>query len=875
MLRKIGLLQRNARLWAWACGYTAALLLFVALVFAGVLLDHALSLRETWRAVFFGVLVISSTLFLLAATLLPAVRQLTPLYIAGRIEKATPKLENSLISYVQCRRDARVSAALKHLMLEKAEAHVRPVDPYLVSPVKLSSRLTFAFVSLMLLFGLYAVLSPKSTTASVARLLSPRADILPPTRTRIVDVNPGDLYVLKGTQPTVMVRIEGYTEQTPYALWSGATFSDKRLFLSGGARSIWTCEFPPVLEDGSYEIVAGDSRSRSYTVRALPGPAVSQITAELTPPTYTGRPSTLVEGGDIEAVYGTAVVLHALTTLPPRSGSMELSSGRRIWLEPKPEADGLLGRFRLTESTTYRILFESKEYPGGVSFRNSSPVSYRLTCEQDGTPSVRILSPADGAQVPAGEGVAIEFTASDDCALTEVRINSTVSGIQRTEVVATVEQPTSSVRGKYEWDLAGLRIKEGSVLTYSIEADDNWPDGPQTGRSETRSIIIGELPQLMEPEAVLEVADADVPSEPPERQGTERADQLRETPPPEPEAEEAQGSSTRIAQNITRLLDEMRRREQAGQPPGQKGEQAASRTRGPAPTGQTPSREPPGPRPGVTAPEREGGEKPSQTGERPRTAEADRTQPAAEPAEMAGEGGEEPCSSCPTGPAPSAEGPGAAAAGDTASGAGESGEQAGAEAAGATASGAEARRAAASAAGESGQAAEAGAGRRGDVSTEAAAVPAGAAGRQPGGGEATLPSQGPGTISRAAADAAVDELEALLADDALPPKTLKDLGISKEKLQELLERYQALRQQEESSGRARVSEPGLAGQRPEAGVVLETTGAASEEVLFREVQPEDREEDDLRTAFEGVSSRISARYRELVESYHKKLSEER
>ena len=110
----------------------ALLLAAGGLIFAGILLDHTLTLQRSGRTVFFWTFAVVCVGGVLVATLLPLLLRVSRLFVARQIEHSQPELKNSLISYLQCNSDPRVPAEVKELLKGKASLHVRKADPLLM-----------------------------------------------------------------------------------------------------------------------------------------------------------------------------------------------------------------------------------------------------------------------------------------------------------------------------------------------------------------------------------------------------------------------------------------------------------------------------------------------------------------------------------------------------------------------------------------------------------------------------------------------------------------------------------------------------------------------------------------------------------------------
>lgn len=906
VLLKIDAVRRSAVLWAMGWGYLWVVLMVTAMVFGGVLLDHAFVLQKWGRLAFFRAFVCSLGASVLVASLFPVVRRMGRLYVARRMEAERPELRNALISYLQCRGDPGTPRELKLLLGRKAEKLIRPLDTRVAVDRTGYVRLGVAVCVLMALFLLYLVFAPKSSAVSLRRLFLPRTDILPPTATRLSEITPGDMYVITGDEPRLKVKVDGVRPRGVYAVWDGAGFEDRRILLSEKRSGLWEGRFPPVLSDGSYHVAAGDTRSDRFGIHVLPRPAVRQVTLTLRPPAYTGLPVRRVNDGSAEVIAGTEVSVRALTNLPPQSGYLQFDVGRRIWMRAVEGESALEAAFTALRSDAYSVHFESVRYPDGSSFANLAPVKFTIVCREDRAPQVTLHAPPDGIQLSPSDTAPVTYSVRDDFRVTRVRLRYSVGGLASPAIPIAEPDARKLERAVHEWDLSGMPVRGGAVIVYYVEAEDNWPEVPHVGRSETRRIVVvGPKPERREepPEAPREGRrqepdepdvrePAEAPAEPqtaptsdrdegagPEARRAEKEGERPGATPPEQQPREVTGDAEeerklRLLEDYARRIAELLgpdqgRRDRAegvgqGQAPrvapaqdgiseaaaaGRQGEPsgAARREGGPAGTGES----------GVSEPRR---------GVPPAGAES---QTAAGPADSreapAGQGEPQPGRAA---GAPAADGSEAGQKGAGTGGAPAAGEgsAAGSEQAGQEGSGP----GAAGASGGGGSQAAGGTAPAG----QAASAPGGGAAGSSGMGVSQLPPDGPpeGPLDRRLLDNVVEEVAQLLDGDRLPQHLLDDLGTNRQKLRAFVERYREQRAQQRS--REAAPEPGQAEFSEAVGRVIQAIGPAAGGMGAKDALPARSRKDALRSRFEGAGDRLSPRYRDVVDRYYKAVSEE-
>jgi len=425
--------------------------------------------------------------------------RLSRLFVAREIERQTPELKNSLITYVQSLKDPDVPAELKALLAARARRYVGPVDPHLLARRGRVKRLGWAVALSMVLLGLYGLFSPKSTLASMQRLFSPASALLPPTRTRIAQVEPGDVHVIRGEPLTVRAMMAGAPPEQAAVLWSGETFSNRTVVMREEGEGWWRAELPQVIESGSYAVAAGDARSEDMRITALPRPAVQGIKCTLTPPPYTGLQPTTQDDGNLDVPAETQVELTASTNLPPARGYLQMASGSRVWMKPVGGENALVANFQVRQSDAYQVFFETVSYgrttdPKSTSFRNSRPVSYRIVCRDDQPPHTVIFEPPEEIRVEPDQLVGVVYGAGDDYGLTSLALRYSINGGRGGYIELPLEAGAREVRGSLRWELDKLKLLRGDVVEYYIDATDNWPRGHRVITPRPQRLLVGPEP---------------------------------------------------------------------------------------------------------------------------------------------------------------------------------------------------------------------------------------------------------------------------------------------------------------------------------------------------------------------------------------------
>ena len=123
----------------------------------------------------------------------PLLYRINPIFAAQVIERSRPTLKNSLINFLLLRGHRQEVPAVVYQALEqRAAIDLSQVHVETAVDRRPVIRLGYVLAGVFAVFCLYLALSPKSTMASVARILWPWAATRAPTRVAIDEVEPGD-----------------------------------------------------------------------------------------------------------------------------------------------------------------------------------------------------------------------------------------------------------------------------------------------------------------------------------------------------------------------------------------------------------------------------------------------------------------------------------------------------------------------------------------------------------------------------------------------------------------------------------------------------------------------------------------------------------
>src|SRR6056297_143122 len=479
-------------------------------------------------------------------------------YAAYAIERDLPELNHALTSYVTLR-DDRAQPGLRGVVVRsigaKAAGSLNSHAELLPSEMQTSFRLWIAVAAALAVLGAYAVVSPKNTFQSASRLLMPLASIEPPTRVQIGVVEPGDVEVLAGNSVPVTVSIQQLgRHDVPQLELRAIGESLQRIELQPDAenRELYqgiVGQANGLQETTHYTVVAGDARSRRYTIDVHDVPVVNVVAVRYQPPAYTSQPSRTRSAAAIEGLAGTRVTLEARTNRPVVAGKIEFNprevrgrvtaaagekpvtvseDGKSVRVEFVLRADDT--RRGVVAVDSYRLLVED-----AAGTENPEPVVYPIRVLPDLAPEVTIAVPTQTTKdVPVDAQQLIEVRALDpDFGLTmlQVKIDRGVHALDAPVLWQNKKGVKTNQIGLMRFRPADWKLQPGHEVTITAIAKDNRHDidgapAPNVTLSDPITLRIVQAARMSEQQPAedgLTAPDEKPTVDPSEQQGSEGA----------------------------------------------------------------------------------------------------------------------------------------------------------------------------------------------------------------------------------------------------------------------------------------------------------------------------------------------------------------
>ena len=410
-------------------------------------------------------------------------RRLDDAALARRLESATGRTDNALVNAVQLDRALDGSSQWRGVLLDELAGLWRGLAWQRIYDWRLLRRWA-AGAGLLVLLGLaFYLLKPEEFRQRVGRVLLPAREIAPITKTRVLEVSPGDRVVARGTVLAMRVTLAG---EAPAGVWLVVTMGDGRGARHAAKRvgetMAWTvnCKWQ---ESGRYGFEAGDARSFERRIEVqVPAKVVARhLTFE--PPAYTKLPSVRVaDGTPWPAIpQGSAVTLDwtfdrgVKELLVDHDAAKASAAGR-------PEAWKLTGRLAASQAWSARWTDVSGLSDQGRIVFNT---------KADEAPRVRLIQPTGEEEVllTRDASLRLSFEASDDYGLAEVALFRGTPEKPDGRVIQAWKPGVPSFKAAADIQLSRwVGTQESEAWFCVVARDGNDVTGP--GRTLSRMLVV-------------------------------------------------------------------------------------------------------------------------------------------------------------------------------------------------------------------------------------------------------------------------------------------------------------------------------------------------------------------------------------------------
>ncbi|MFO0950567.1 MAG: hypothetical protein U0835_05330 [Isosphaeraceae bacterium] len=495
--RLLGRVDRRLRLRAGLSGGGVAALIASATALAGMAVDVAWPLPTAVRWAVWAVWVaLAGGLGLRTIGRILAGGAGRRVALAALVEKAEPSLGErltgavGLIEGMQAGKTAGMgSPVLVAALVDEVSGRVGTVEPSRVVPLGRAWGWFLAGALAVLAAAGPALVRPDPFASVALRFLMPWVSV---DRVGLfeVSVSPGDVVMAVGddlaVSATVAARFgHGLAATPPTGAWlewtETATGQTRRLAMSAANTAngrTFQAVVPSLTGPVRYRVVADDTASRSFGVRAVEPPRIAELSVLVQPPAYTQLPQNPARNpARVEAWEDSRVTLTVRTDRPVRSVEVDWPRAKRTqFSDPASESSGVAGvpssepRNEMGPATVFPLApneANGRRRPGpqlpGFRRRNPPPPPEREVRTE--TVPARVAAEGTSATLILPAEVAGEFS---------VRLRDADGIVSRAEpprrlIVQADGPPTVEVRGVDGLDEA----KADDTLRFGVSARDD------------------------------------------------------------------------------------------------------------------------------------------------------------------------------------------------------------------------------------------------------------------------------------------------------------------------------------------------------------------------------------------------------------------
>ncbi len=410
-------------------------------------------------------------------------RRMDDAALARRLEEATGRTDNALVNAVQLDRSLDGSSSWRAVLLGELSGLWGGISWKRVYDWRLLRRWSAGVGVLVFFGGLLFFLKPDEFRSRVGRVLMPAREIAPITKTRVLDVAPGDRVVARGSQLTMRVTLAG---EAPKEVWMVVSNNDGRIDRHAVAREgetmVWSVE-RKWSDSGTYGFEAGDAKSfeRRIEVR-VPAKVVARDLV-FTPPAYTKlKPVHVAEGVSWPAIPQGSDAMIGWTF---DRGLKELSVDHddvKVVSAGKPELWKLSGR--LMDSRPWNLRWMDVD---GLS--DQSRIDFNVRADE--SPRIRLIDPTGEEEVllTRDAWLRLNFEATDDYGLAQVEVFRGTTEKPDGRVIQSWKPDAPVLKQTADIQLSRWVGKEENEAWFCVAAlDGNNVTGP--GRTLSRMLVV-------------------------------------------------------------------------------------------------------------------------------------------------------------------------------------------------------------------------------------------------------------------------------------------------------------------------------------------------------------------------------------------------
>lgn len=372
------------------------------------------------------------------------------------------------------------------------------------SAINLSKNRQYAKYALVPLLLLLAILigAPNLIPNSTARLINNNQEFEPPAPFSFTLTNT-NLEVVQFQDFDLNIKVDG-TVLPNEAFVNISNFPYK---LKKNSASEFSYRFSKIQKDVTFFFEANGVKSKEYTIKVIPKPAMISFYAEVQYPAYTGQKSEqLRNSGDMVVPAGTTILWN-FEAQNTDEIKVKFDNAQATNATQKSEQQFTLSK-RLFKDASYTV------YLSNSRIQNADSISYNISVIPDLYPVISATEKRDSVDK---KYIYFYGDVADDYGVRRLEFKYKIEPKEQTsssdlgyqvkfvDIGGTDKKAASFT---YMWDVNLLGVKPGDRLTYFFEVWDN--DGVNGSKSTRSQMMSFELPTLEEMDALADTKNDEI-----------------------------------------------------------------------------------------------------------------------------------------------------------------------------------------------------------------------------------------------------------------------------------------------------------------------------------------------------------------------------
>lgn len=514
VLSRLDALGRRLRLYLLMDGLAVVSVVIAAAVFVTLLMDYTFWLGRDMRAV-----QLLSVLAALGAVVWRFVGQ--PLQIpldadglAAIIEREFPQLQSRLITAVEFATAGSIGIHRSEAMIESVVRQARmdvanlPFDQILAHQRFRRAGAITAGCALLLLLS-FVLPGSKMSLWFQRNVLLGNVDWPQQNRLVVEGLVDDQLIAARGDDVTITATVpEPYSPPRQafisYETVGGVTGNEQMPAIRSEVVT-FHYTFERIRDSRGCEVRGGDATPIAFDIEVVDRPRISQVTLNITPPSYTGLSQYDLRSGQTvaEVLVGSEIQFRIETNKPVVEAALVRQStagSERIGQAQGTTRRTFVASDRPESTTNYH--FELIDELGLTNeSERTGPVRFAVRLVEDKAPSVKMRIKGAGGMISPAAVLPVEMDFADTYGLASANLvheTSREDGKPVAEPVPGFEAGTKTFAHKLSWSVSTHGLVQGDRLTIQAQgADSDNISGPNVGQSAPRVFRIVSPEELL------------------------------------------------------------------------------------------------------------------------------------------------------------------------------------------------------------------------------------------------------------------------------------------------------------------------------------------------------------------------------------------